>query len=374
MYKNKKIAIVHEWLVDYSGSERLTEQLLNIFPDADLFAIVEFLPDNLKWFIKNKKVTTSFIQKLPFAKKKYRNYLPLMPFAIEQLDVSNYDVVISVSHAVSKGIITNVNQIHICYCCSPIRYAWDLYHQYLKESKLQRGFKGFIAKSILHYIRFWDLTTTNRVDYFIAISKYIVGRINKNYRREASYIYPPVNVEDFTLHLEKSDFYFAASRLVPYKKIDLIVEAFSKMPDKKLVVIGDGPDFEKIKRLVTPNITMLGYQPFPVLKEHLQKAKAFVFAADEDFGIIPLEAQACGTPVIAYGRGANLETVLGGITGLYFQEQTLESLISTVNKFEEVKGNFDPINIRQHAETFSIKRFQSEFKAFVEEKIDEKWT
>jgi glycosyltransferase involved in cell wall biosynthesis len=367
-----KIAIVHDWLVDYSGSERVVEQIINIFPNAELFSIVEFLPENLKWFIKNKSVKTSFIQKLPFAKRKYRNYLPLMPLAIEQLDVSAYDIVISSSHAISKGVITHSEQLHICYCHSPIRYGWDLYHEYLSESKLSKGVKGFFAQLVLHYIRQWDLSTSNRIDYFISNSKYISRRIQKVYRRDSDVIYPPVKVNDFDLVIQKDDFYLTASRMVPYKKISLIVDTFTNhLKDKKLIVIGDGPDYDKIKSLAGPNVTLLGYQKFEILKDHLQRAKAFVFAANEDFGIIPVEAQACGTPVIAFGGGANFETVKENATGIYFDIQTIDSLKSAIIRFESME--FDYRAIREHSERFSVENFVINFKQFVNEKYKEKF-
>jgi glycosyltransferase involved in cell wall biosynthesis len=269
--------------VDYSGSERVVEQLVHLFPDATLFAIIDFLPEKMRGYIQHKSIVTSFIQKLPFAKQKYRNYLPLMPLAIEQLDISQYDLVISSNHAISKGVICHANQLHICYCHSPIRYAWDLYHQYLRESNLTRGLKGWLAKVILHYIRLWDFTTANRVDHFIANSQYIARRIRRVYNREATIIYPPVEISDFPLWLHKQDFYLTASRMVPYKKMDMIVEAFSRMPSKKLIVIGDGPDMKKIQSKARSNVTLLGYQSSEVLRQHMQTAKAFVFAAEEDF-------------------------------------------------------------------------------------------
>ena len=368
-----KIAVVCDWLVTYAGAEKVLEQILNVFPEADLFALVDFLPENNRAFIKNKKVTTSFIQKLPKAKNKYRNYLPLMPLAIEQLDVTDYDIVISSSHCVAKGVITSPNQVHISYVHSPIRYAWDLQHQYLKESGLNKGLKGWLAKAILHYIRLWDYRTANNVDYFIANSNFIAKRIWKCYRRKAKVIYPPVDVESFELCEKKEDFYLTASRMVPYKKMDLIVEAFSKMPDKKLIVIGDGPDFKKIKAKAGKNVTLLGYQSFEVLKEHMQKAQAFIFAAEEDFGITPVEAQACGTPVIAYGKGGAHETIVGidkeNPTGVFFEEQTVESICKTVKKFEEVKDKIKPQICRANAERFSNERFLEEIKQYMEEKV-----
>lgn len=366
-----KVAIVHEWFVTYAGSEKVVEQLLNIFPEADLFAVVDFLDKDKREFIKNKPVTTTFIQNLPKAKKMYQKYLPLMPLAIEQLDVTGYDLVISSAHCVAKGIITSPNQIHISYVHSPIRYAWDLQHQYLKEAGLNKGLKGLIAKLILHYMRLWDYRTSNNVDYFIANSNFIAKRIWKCYRRKADVIYPPVDVDAFELCENKEDFYLTASRMVPYKKIDIIVEAFTNMPDKKLVVIGDGPEFEKIKSKAGSNVALLGYQPFEVLKDYMQRAKAFVFAAEEDFGIIPVEAQACGTPVIAYGKGGALETVVGlekvNPTGVFFKEQTVESICEAVSQFEEEKSIFSPKNSRKNAERFSIERFIEEIKQYIKE-------
>lgn len=361
-----KVAIVCDWLVTYAGAEKVLEQILNVFPDADLFALVDFLDKDKRDFIKNKKVTTSFIQNLPKAKTKYRNYLPLMPMAIEQLDVSKYDLVISSSHCVAKGIITGPDQVHISYVHSPIRYAWDLQHQYLKEAGLTKGLKSKVARAVLHYMRMWDYRTSNGVDYFVANSKFIARRIWKCYRREADVIYPPVDVEAFEFCGKKEDFYVTASRMVPYKKMDLIVEAFSKMPDKKLVVIGDGPDFEKIKSKAGKNVTLMGYQPFSVLKEHMQKAKAFVFAAEEDFGITPVEAQACGTPVIAFGKGGALETVNSLAdekpTGVFFEKQTVESLCKAVEEFENKEDIFKAEWCRENAVKFSNERFLKEIK------------
>lgn len=367
-----KVAVVHEWLVDHSGSEKVLEQILQVFPDADLFSVVEFLPKELEYFIQHKKVTTTFVQRLPFARKYYRNYLPLMPLAIEQLDVSAYDIVISNSHAVAKGVITSSDQLHICYCHSPIRYAWDLYHQYLREAGLTRGAKGLLAKIFLHYLRQWDLSTVNRIDYFIANSRYIARRIEKVYRRTAEVIHPPIDVEGFTLSPQKEEFFLTASRFVPYKRIDLIVRAFAAMPDKRLIVIGDGPDYDKVAAEASDNVQLLGFQSFEVLKDHMQRAIAFVFAADEDFGMIPLEAQACGTPVIAYRKGGALETVVDGQTGLFFSEQSVEAIVEVVRSFSNTDRLASPEAIRAHAEAFSIDKFKARFKSFVENKVTEK--
>ena len=367
-----KIALIAEWLETYAGSERVLEQMIHCFPSADLFAVIDVLPDEERGFLQGKTPKVTFIEKLPGAKKHFRHYLPLMPLAIEQLDLSGYDLIISSSHAVSKGILVGPDQVHISYVHSPMRYAWDLQHQYLRESGLDQRLRGWIARIALHYLRLWDLRTVPGVDHFVANSHFIGRRIKRVYGRSSTVIYPPIDIESFPLHREKTDVYVTASRMVPYKRMDLIVEAFSKMPDKRLIVIGDGPEMEKIKKLSGPNITLLGYQPIEVLKEQLQKAKAFIFAAEEDFGIVPLEAQATGTPVIAFGKGGALETVIPpgtdkAPTGLFFEEQTVASLIGAIHAFEAIEESFDPEAIRRHAEQFSIQRFKETFKNFVDE-------
>ena len=363
----KRIAIVHDWLTTYAGAERVLERLLTLYPSADLFSVCDFIPDSQRAFLCGRIPKTTFIQSMPWANKRYRNYLSLMPLAIEQLDLSSYDIILSSSHAVAKGVLVGPDQLHICYCHSPIRYAWDMQSQYLAEAGMLKGAKGWIARHLLFKIRNWDARSANSVDFFISNSDYIGRRIQKIYRRESTTIYPNVAIHDFPLKEKKEDFYFTASRMVPYKKMDLIVKAFSSMPDKKLIVIGDGPQFNKVKQAAAPNITLLGYQSFDVLRDHMQRAKAFVFAAEEDFGIIPLEAQACGTPVIAYGKGGALETVVDGITGVLFKEQTESAIQEAIEKFEE-NFVFVPTSIRQHAESFSVERFDTQFKAFVDEK------
>lgn len=375
-----KVALVHDWLVTYAGAERVLQEMLKCFPQADIFSLVDFLPAGKRDFIMDKPVTTSFIQKMPFARRKYRGYLPLMPLAVEQFDLSQYDLVISSSHAVAKGVITGPDQLHICMCYSPIRYAWDLQHQYLREAGLSKGVKGWLAKIMLHRIRLWDLRTANGVDEFIAISHFIARRIHKVYRRESTVIYPPVDVERFPMNEDKSDYYVTASRMVPYKRIDLIVEAFSQMPDKQLVVIGDGPDFEKIREKAGKNVKMLGFQSDDVMREYLQKARAFVFAAEEDFGIAPLEAQACGTPVIAYGKGGALETIVGlnhdsavnqEPTGVFFYQQSVASLCDAVLEYERRASEIKPSSCRENAMRFAPGRFRDEFTEFVEQALAE---
>lgn len=370
----RRVAIIHDWLVVYAGAEKVLEALVKLYPEADLFSLVDFIPQEERAFIANKSVKTSFIQNLPMAKSKYRSYLPLMPLAIEQFDLSCYDLVISSSHAMAKAVITGPDQLHISYVHSPIRYAWDLQYQYLRESNLDKGVKGWLAKYLLHRIRKWDVGTANRVDKFIANSYFIQRRIEKVYRRDSVVIHPPVALDDFPLCKEKEDFYLTASRMVPYKRMDLIIDAFKQMPDKKLRVIGDGPDFNKLKSMAKgcSNIELLGYQAFSVLKENMQKARAFVFAAEEDFGIIPVEAQACGTPVIAFGKGGALDTVTHLKTGILFNEQSTASLIKAVGDFEKV--DFEYGLIRQEANKFSTQEFMRKFQQYIEEEYDSFFT
>ena len=366
-----KKALIHDWFSTYAGAEKCIESFTNIWSDFEIYGLIDFLSDvDRDKILKGKQAHTSFIQKLPFVKSKYRNYLPLFPLAIEQFDLSGYDVVLSSSHAVAKGVLTHSNQLHIAYIHTPIRYAWDLYHQYLRESGLDRGLKGALAKYFLHKIRLWDASTANRVDHYIANSHYIARRIKKAYGKSSDVIYPPVDIDKFALRESKSDFYLTASRMVPYKKIDLIVEAFSQT-DKKLLVIGDGPDMGKIKSKASKNIELLGFADDKTMADLMGQAKAFVFAAEEDFGITPVEAQACGTPVICFGRGGALETVREGISGLYFMEQNIRELLATVDKFEQSYDKFEPIKIRENSLKFSRARFESEIKSYVEKKYEE---
>ena len=366
-----KKALIHDWFSTYAGAEKCVESFTDIWDDFEIYSLIDFLKgaDRDK-ILKGKHAHTSFIQKLPFAKDKYRNYLPLFPLAIEQFDLSGYDVVLSSSHAVAKGVLTHSNQLHIAYVHTPIRYAWDLYHQYLRESGLDRGLKGMLAKYFLHKIRLWDASTANRVDHYVANSRYIARRIKKTYGKPSDVIYPPVDVDKFTLREAKEEFYLTASRMVPYKKIDLIVEAFSQT-DKKLLVIGDGPDMAKIKSKAGKNVELLGFADDETMADLMGRAKAFVFAAEEDFGITPVEAQACGTPVICFGRGGARETVLDGESGLYFMEQNAKELLAAVAKFEQNYDKFEPTKIRENSLKFSRARFEAEIKSYVKKKYEE---
>lgn len=366
-----KVALIQDWFTEIGGAEKVFESILALFPDADIFTLTSHDRVLSKLGIDKMRLHESFVAKFPFGRSKYRNYLQFFPKAIEGFDLSGYDLIISSSYSVAKGVITNSNQLHICYCHSPVRYAWDLYHQYLKEAGLDGwGLKSWYARHVLHQLRVWDVISSNRVDFFIANSNYIKKRIEKVYRRESSVIYPPVDVDQFKLEEQKEDFYFTGSRMVPYKRIDLIVKAFSKMPDKRLIVAGTGPDEQKIRKVAGINVEFLGYISDQQMKELMQKAKAFVFAADEDFGIVPVEAQACGTPVICLGKGGTKETVIHGITGIHFMQQTEEELIEAINTFESGVFHFNPIEIRKNSERFSKDMFRTQFISFVNQKLE----
>lgn len=373
-----RIALVQDWLTEMGGAEKVFHELFKLYPNADIYTLI-YKNDILKKLeIPVSQVTSSFIQKLPFSETKYRNYLPLFPLAIESFDLSRYDLIISSSYAVAKGVLTHSNQLHICYCHSPVRYAWDLHHQYLKESGLNKGLKGLIVKYFLHKLRIWDISSVNRVDSFIGNSKYIAKRIKKLYDRDARVIYPPVSVSDFECVSDKEDFYLTCSRMVPYKKVDLIVESFRSLPDKRLVVIGTGPDMDKVRRVAGPNVDLMGYQSFEVLKDHMQRAKAFIYAAEEDFGIVPVEAQACGTPVIAFGKGGVTETVKSltnsdsGPTGILFNSQDVDSLCEAIKYFEKVQNIFNAQKIRKNAELFCRKNFIKNFQLYLGEEVKNK--
>ncbi len=358
-----KTALVYDWLVTMGGGEKTLCAIQEAYP-APIHTLVHD-PKRLKGTpFDGREVHTSFIQKLPFAKRLYRNYLPFFPLAIEQFDLSAYELVISTSHAVSKGVMTNPDQLHLCYCLTPMRYAWDLTHRYLEGVS---GIQKAVAKASLHYLRNWDIASLGRVDHFAAISHYIAKRIKKVYGRDSTVIYPPVETEEIPFCSAKEDYYLAVSRMVPYKRIDLIVEAFSHLPDKRLIVVGDGPEMKKVKSLAKKNVEILGWESDLKVRELMSKAKGFLFAAEEDFGIVVVEAQAAGTPVIAFGKGAVLETVEPGLSGLFYARQDVGSLIEAVQEFE--KNNFDPHRIRAHAQKFNRQRFIKEFKQFVDKKI-----
>ncbi|MFO1046981.1 MAG: glycosyltransferase family 4 protein [Geminicoccaceae bacterium] len=366
-----RVAIVHDWLTVYGGAERVLEHMLAVMPQADVYTLVDFVPDDQRGFLGGRTPRTSFIQRLPFARKHYRHYLPLMPLAIEQFDLSGYDLVISSSYAVAKGVITGPDQLHVSYVHSPVRFAWDLQHQYLRQSGMGRGLASWAVRALLHRIRLWDTRTANGVDHFLANSQFIARRVWKVYRRAAEVIYPPVDIGDFRLVEAKGGNYVTVSRLVPYKRVELLVEAFARLPDRHLTIIGAGPELERLRRVAPANVELAGFLPDAEVRRRLERARAFLFAAEEDFGIVMVEAQACGTPVIAYGKGGACEVVrdLGrpGATGVLFAEQTADSIVDAIARFEDAAGQIEPLACRRNAERFGHARFCSEFASALAE-------
>ncbi len=367
-----RIAVVHEWFDHFYGSERVAAEILACYPSADVFTLVDIMQGNARRFLDGKRITTSFIQRLPFGKSpRFRHYLPLFPLAIEQFDLSSYDLVLSSSHAVAKGVLTGPDQLHIAYVHTPIRYAWELQHDYLRQSGLDRGLRGMLTRYLLHRLRLWDFRTANGVDRFIANSSYVARRIQKTYRRNSDVVHPPVDVDRFGLETNKGDHYLAVSRFVPYKHTETIVDAFINMPDKRLTVIGDGPGLKAAKARATANITLLPPQPFEALEREMRRAKAFIFAPEEDFGITPVEAQAAGTPVIAFGAGGVLETVrpLGQPkpTGLFFEAQTPEAIRQAIQIFEDNIDSFSAKSCRESALRFAKPQFQASYARLVTE-------
>ncbi len=363
-----RTALVHDWLATYAGSEKVLTSILEMYP-SPIFSLFHKEKSMIGTPLQNADITSSFLQKMPKIFSKFKYYLPLFPLAMESFDLSEYDVIISSSHCVAKGSLTHAHQTHICYCHTPMRYIWDLHFEYLKYANLHRGFKGLLARHYMHKLRNWDVGSSLRVDHFVANSKCVAKRIKKIYRRDAKVIYPPVDTQFFTLNKNpREDFYVAGGRLVPYKKICVCIEAFNQMPDKKLVIIGDGPERKKLMKMAKSNITFLGYQNNEVLRDHLQRAKGYLFIAHEDFGIQAVEAQSTGCPVLAFAKGGALETVVENETGMFVFDQTGLALRDTIIKFEQNYDRFDSRKISAHAKSFSKERFQKEFKAFIEEK------
>ncbi|MFO1316104.1 MAG: glycosyltransferase [Burkholderiales bacterium] len=373
-----RVALVHDWLDTWGGGENVLAELIRAYPDADLFALVDFLPDTLRPLLAGKRARTTFLQHVPGARRHFRMLLPLFPRAIESLDVSGYDLVISDSHAVAKGVRTAPSQLHVCYCHTPMRYAWELRDQYLGPRGLAAGWKGALAHRVLDRLRIWDRQVSGRVTEFVANSEFVRDRIARCYGRTAVVIHPPVDTAYFTPAARRDaasrDYYFAASRWVPYKRMDLIARAFRDLPDRRLVMAGDGPERERVRAAAGPNVEFAGAVSREAMRDLLRGARAFVFAAEEDFGILPVEAQACGTPVVAYGRGGARETVRdradGHPTGLFFDEQTPAALAAAVCRFEAEFPPIDARDCRANADRFSADRFHREWTAFVAQAQD----
>lgn len=363
-----RVAVVHDWLYVLGGAEQVLREILRCYPNADVFTLFDVLTPEDRAKIGFKKAHTSFLQKMPKIRKYHRSYLPLMSIAIEQFDLSSYDLVISSSYAVAKGVITGPNQLHISYVHSPMRYAWDLQHAYLNESGYTAGIKSALARALLHRMRIWDVRTSHGPDAMIANSNFVAKRIKKVYGRDVKVIYPPVTMSKQAVDLPSGGHFLAASRLVPYKKIEAVIRAFAELPDLKLVVAGHGPDAERLKKLAGPNVTFVGFVSDEKLRELMGTARAFVFAAEEDFGIIVVEAQSEGAPVLALGRGGARETVSaapGRRTGMFFDSPNPKAIAECVRAFVAQESSFSRSDCRARASEFSAERFRAEFTAFV---------
>lgn len=371
--KDKKIAIVHDWFITIGGAEKVLNQLLLTYPEADVFCVLDcFDSKQRSKILLNKETKSTYLNKIPLAKKYYRLLVPVFYKAIEKIDLKGYDIIISSSHSIAKNIITSNNQIHFCYCHTPIRYVWNMKKTYLEQLPLiirKRAIKQ-IGK-----IKEWDFNHSKKISHFIANSHFVANRIQQNYKRNAVVIHPPVDNEfyqlpkDSTNKLYDTPFFLVVSRLVHYKKIGLIIEAFNKLPDEKLVVIGTGPQEKLWKTIANKNISFLGYQDSNTVKLHMQQAQAILMAAIEDFGITSLETQACGTPVIAFNYGGYKETIIHKETGILFNEQTSESIVQGIKDFYLYQHNFDPSKIRENANKFGNSRFRTEISDFIAQNL-----
>lgn len=360
-----RVALIHYWLVTMRGGEKVLENLIDIFPGCEIFTHY-CEPQSISAKIRARPIRTTFISSLPFAKRYFRGYLPLMPCALEQLDLRNFDVVISSESGPAKGVITGPDTMHICYCHSPMRYAWNMYHDY-RESAGRAA--AALMMPVFHYMRAWDFTSAGRVDHFLANSTAVARRIEKYYRRRADVIYPPVQVEKFHVSPTIDDNYLCCGQLVPYKRIDLAVRAFNELK-KPLVVIGEGPEYNRLSAMAGPTIKLLGSQPDEVVREHLSRCKALIFPGEEDFGIVPVEAMASGRPVIAFGRGGVLDTVIDQVTGILFNDQSVRGLIDAVHRFEAMSERFMPDLLVDHAQGFRSEVFRGAVRRYVLEKYD----
>ena len=371
-----KVALVSDSMSFYGGAERVIEQILRLYPSADVFSLVDVTPRDQRDFLGGREVHTTFLQRLPRIERIYRSLFPLWPVAVEQLDVRGYDLVISSHHSVAHGVVTSPSQVHVAYVHSPMRYAWDLQQEYLQEVGLEKGVRSAMARWVLHYARIWDSSAAQRPDAIAANSRFVQRRIKKFYGRESQLIYPPVAIQKFSRPVgEQRSNYISVCRLVPYKRVNLLVEAFARMPNRRLTVVGTGPDLVKISRKAPSNVEVLGWVENEAVVEAIGSAKAILYAGIEDFGITLVEAQAAGTPVIALGRGGATETVQAlhrslAPTGVLFDEQTPEAIIAAIEDFEQHEALITERNCIANAARFSEGRFRDEVKDFVEHAID----
>lgn len=356
-----RVAVVHDYFANLGGSDTVARALYDLFPGAQLYTLLIYKRNREAEVVRGIPLRTSFLQRLPFADRTHQPFLPLMPLAIETLDLREYDLVLSSSHTVAHGAIPGPGAAHICYCHTPMRYAWDMQETYLRE--LPAAARP-VMRVVLHQLRQWDVTAAARVDRFVANSHFVEARIAKYYRRRATVIPPPVDVDYYrSTGTARDEFYLAAGRLTGYKRMDLALDAFAQL-DRRLVVIGDGPERRRLERRASRNVTFLGAAPRETLRDYFSRCRALVFPGLEDFGILPLEAQACGAPVIAYGAGGALDTVIPDETGVLFAPQSAEALRAAVQRFEKLR--FDPARLRAHAQAFCPENFQTRMKALIE--------
>ena len=375
--KDSKIAIIHDWFLkdSFGGAEKVTvilNKLLNSkYSETDIFSLTQNIENTKKDFLKGKKIKTSFIQSLPFGKTHVQNYLPLLPFAVEQIDLRKYDLVISSSHAVSKGVLTSPNQLHISYIHTPMRYAWDQMYTYLHKSKLSKFGLEFSIRYILYKLREWDFYSSQRIDYLIANSNFTANRIKKYWGKDSEVIHPPVDIKRFSYNKNRQDFYLSLNRLVPNKRIDLLIRAFNKS-GRSLIIIGDGPERFRLEKMAKSNIRILNKISDLEVVNYLSRCRAFVYAGLEDFGIAPVEAMASGAPVIAYGKGGILDTVncLNSndhkkfSNGILFKNQTYQDIFDVIEWFEDKKlwKKFNPEMLNNYSQKFSIENFITKFE------------
>jgi glycosyltransferase involved in cell wall biosynthesis len=367
-----RVAVIHDWLYVVGGAERVLADILKCYPGADVFTLFDTLSPEARRRIGITSVRTSFLHRIPGISRLHRLFLPLMPLAIEQLDLSGYDLVISSSYAVAKGVLTGPDQVHIAYVHSPMRYAWDLQHEYLRQSNMAWGIRSVLARLFLGRMRIWDVRTAHGPDAMLANSAFVARRILKIYGRTAKVLNPPVEVSTTVTEGPRGGYFLAASRLVPYKNIHLIVEAVSKAPDLRLVVAGSGPEEARLRAMAGPNVEFRGFVPDAELRALMAGARAFVFAAEEDFGIVPVEAQAEGTPVLALGRGGALETVRAEgpeRTGMFFDSPTPEAILACLRRFIEEEASFTRAACRTQAARFSSTRFRADLQRFIAQEI-----
>jgi len=361
-----KVVIVHDFLIEYGGAEKVLADLLKLYPKADLFTLYYDQKKLGQFFDKhNPKVT--YLQKYPKLLKGAA-LRPFCPSAIESFSFENYDLVISNCNSFAKGIITPPDIPHICYNHSPTRYLWDYYHKYLKEHHLL-GFKGFVIKPIFSYLRLWDFNAAKRVDYYIANSINVKKRIEKFYHRDSKVVYPGTDLKKFKNN-QKGDYFLLISRLSKYKKVDLAIKAFNKL-NQKLIIIGAGPERKNLEKMANNNIKFLGFKDNKIVQSYFSRARAFIFPQEEDFGLTPIEAMASGVPVIAFKKGGALETIKEGLTGIFFAKQTSKSLTKAIEQFIEIEKGFQSKKIQEHAKQFSIESFQQEFKQAVNTCLDD---